>query len=55
MSREELLELIARMTEERMGLIKRAEEAEKRGKIWYELWREKYGETGDVFDKVSEI
>ena len=40
MSREELLELIAQMEQERLELIKRAEKAAEREKIWYEMWRE---------------
>lgn len=40
MSREELLELIALMEQERMELVQRAEKAAKREKIWYEMWRE---------------
>ncbi|MEY8382740.1 hypothetical protein AALG83_06175 [Christensenellaceae bacterium 44-20] len=40
MSKEELLELIARLEQERLELARRAENAEKREKAWYDLWRE---------------
>lgn len=39
MSREELLELIARLEQERIELTERAEKAEKRERAWYRLWR----------------
>ncbi len=37
MSKEELLKLIARLEQERLELARRAE---KREKVWYDLWRE---------------
>lgn len=44
MSKEELLELIARLEQEQLELARRAE---KREKAWYDLWRE-----NRVADKV---
>ena len=44
MSREELLELVVELEQERLKLAKRAERAEKREKVWYDLWREIKGE-----------
>ena len=50
MSREELLELIALMEQERLELVQRAEKAEKREKIWQDLWSESI--SADKVDKV---
>ena len=50
MSREELLELLAQMEQERLELIKRAEKAAKREKIWQDLWSESI--SADKVDKV---
>lgn len=50
MSREELLELIALMEQERLELVQQAEKAEKREKIWQDLWSESI--RTDKVDKV---
>ena len=53
MDRETLLELIVQMEQERVKLVKRAEEAERREKAWYQLWREKES-MDNVCDSVSD-
>ena len=40
MSAEELLEIIARLEQERFALLQRAEKAEKREKALYDLWHQ---------------
>ena len=51
MSRKELLELIVRLEQERLELIQRAKKAEKREKIWYDLWSEsREAGTDDMCD-----
>ena len=41
MQREELAEMILHLTKKNLELEERLEQARKREKIWYELWREK--------------
>lgn len=41
MQKEELIEMILYLTKKNLELEERLEQARKREKIWYELWREK--------------
>ena len=53
MSREELLELIAQMEQERLKLVQKAEKAEAAVKVWEELWfRDARADKVDKVDKL---
>ena len=57
LGREELLELVAQMTKERMELIARAEKAESQEQTWCELYmkeRTRNGKQENLCDRVSD-